>query len=888
MQKKITATAIAILIALTPILGVIPIAPASAAIVTPKITLDYWFANINEEGINRTITIENQLGNPDITEVRIYVPAEMAYTGYSSSVWVHEEDGFIDGTEWSTAGTGPWTVIGSRDSDDILPDGASAWLALALEFGGDMEAGKYTLTVRVTFEGGTTKTVDLTIYYGKSEDVSVYIEEDEVEAGTEIEGTVSLDEAEEVRLLVMAQEPGYGALVTIGWVTTDPDTGNATFTYTPTVAVGYEEENWTFWADACEYELPDTTAERKIGEYTDYGLLYPYDDELYVYPSDPTKVKVFTYYDEEGELSINYLTTYGEPGIDPLYEPTAYEWVWASVTDKYDNPVDLSDAGVENITFTFDALKGLFWDFDEDAEVEKVTAELSGDNPTSSEEVLFLPVETYGTYDMITCKVEITWGEYEGTYSGSSVSLMTSTFADGADIEAEEYEVEAGETTEITVTLNIVQEGVPVTFVIDEDEYNGKFVGDAKKVTKKTDEDGEAIVELQVDTEKDAETTVTATIKKPITEEGENDVADWPEVTDPIVTIVAEPAIIIVKTYEYEEPAPVNITDATERDIIGPGDKLFVAVVLADKYGNEPAYNEFQSSIQVTVTASAGTLSATTTYVEVGKSDNWWMHMYYEAPDATGDITITATAPFLQTGSTEISVIPFEPTVEITTPSADKILYTNETEVTTTIAGYAEVSEAEPTGTVISFLQYSLNGEENISIPITGIEEGQYLFEFDLTLEANATYTLVVYATDTEDYTGVSDPRVITVAPPTAVVTWAEITEAETLNSEGEPQTAFSFGSTVLVSANVTNSDTVSHSMLIAVQVKDPDGTVLPTQYVIVTLEPDQTITPALAVVIPTGYRPGTWKAKIMVLTTWPAAGGVSIAEPVEITFTVA
>jgi len=116
----------------------------------------------------------------------------------------------------------------------------------------------------------------------------------------------------------------------------------------------------------------------------------------------------------------------------------------------------------------------------------------------------------------------------------------------------------------------------------------------------------------------------------------------------------------------------------------------------------------------------------------------------------------------------------------------------------------------------------------------------------------------------------------------------AETTNEETLDSTGAPKTSFASGETVLVSADVSNVGTESQSMLIVVQLKDPDYRVLAPSYISVTLEPGQSLTPSIGFVLPmTGYTTGTWTAKVMVFDDWPALGGVTIGEPVTITFTV-
>lgn len=116
----------------------------------------------------------------------------------------------------------------------------------------------------------------------------------------------------------------------------------------------------------------------------------------------------------------------------------------------------------------------------------------------------------------------------------------------------------------------------------------------------------------------------------------------------------------------------------------------------------------------------------------------------------------------------------------------------------------------------------------------------------------------------------------------------AETTDEETLDSNGNPKTSFVSGETVLVSADICNVGQESQTMLIVIQLTDPDLRVLPPLYIQITLLPGQSIIPAIGFALPTtGYATGTWTAKIMVLDKWPAQGGVPIGPPVIITFTV-
>ena len=76
--------------------------------------------------------------------------------------------------------------------------------------------------------------------------------------------------------------------------------------------------------------------------------------------------------------------------------------------------------------------------------------------------------------------------------------------------------------------------------------------------------------------------------------------------------------------------------------------------------------------------------------------------------------------------------------------------------------------------------------------------------------------------------------------------------------------------------------------MLIIVQWKDPQLRALAPVYIIVELAPGADFTYAPGLTIPlTGYTTGTWTARILVLDTWPAQGGVTTGTPATITITV-
>ena len=467
MSTKKLSLALIALLALAPLLAYMPVQPASAAVVTPRIKLDYPYATINQTNITRYIIVENPSGNPDITEIRIYVPKE------SMSNLTHVEGkGFTSATSFSITGVGPWTIVGSAGGATVLPDGATGKI-IAMFDNVEVKVGKYELKVKVKFADGSEKDLSLYLYEGNAIMCEVDIAEDEVLAGGKISVKVQLKDAygvvdEAVPVIVWAKS-AVGA-IDVGTYTTSK--GEASFSYTLTKAA-----TWTFYADvAKEYESTKATLSRRY-------------DSVEVKAGAPTKVIVNTPFDRDG-YAISYLTDSSFP-------------INVTVTDKYGNPVAMEAGVTADVTLT--ATKGT---------LANTTTTISAGSNTSKP-VIYKPDPLYGTYAMISAKVIVPSGTYKGTYSGTSKSLSTSTFANTASIAVvpTTLEVEAGKYATITVTLGIPQKGVPVKFEVTAEDYVGTF----SPVSTTTDENGKATTKFYVDTKANKTTKVKAIISKPVT-----------------------------------------------------------------------------------------------------------------------------------------------------------------------------------------------------------------------------------------------------------------------------------------------------------------------------------------------------------------------------------
>jgi hypothetical protein len=815
-KKSLAIYALIALLALTPLLIAIPTTPVLAA-VEPTVSIDYPYIVVGDVIGTRTITIENPLGNPDIKEIRVYVPAEAAENIPSVSY-----SGFVTGTGFTVVGTGPWTIVSSLPTgfDYILPAGGTGKIKVNID-PEDAETtegvvDKYELTVTIKFVDGTTVTKKLCLYEGLADEIALTLKYTApVKAGDKVTITVSTyskgyEKADKgLPLVIWAVNP-EGKNVKIAEVVTDAS-GSASATYTPTKA-----GNWTFKVDAV-IDAPSVGAQ-----------LTPGKESLKVEPGAPTKVIVKTPFDEEG-YTISYLT-------EASFEITV------SVADKYGNPVTMDvDADV-----TLTATKGTL--------ESNTTTILAGSD--SSEPVVYDPDPLWGTYAMISAKVVIPSGSiYAGTYSGTSKSLRTSTFAtkDTTTIEVEATEVEAGKYTKITVTLDPAQKGVPVKFEITAEDYTGKL----SPVSTTTDEHGVATTKLYVDTKKDKVTTVKAIVSRPVT-------------TDPTATFEVESDEVTTK------PGVIYKLGIDAPKAVAPEATATLTIYLADKYDNMVEENTFGAAIRVTLSATGGELEET--IVDIPATDVS-ITVGWTAPKTLGTYTITAstTQYGLASASVKITVTSLEPIVNITQPATDATVTTTANVTTVYIAGWAKPSPVAAEGTVISLFKYSVNKAANVSVPIVSIEDTKAFFNFSLTLEVNKTYTVTVYAIDSAGYEAKAT-RTITVAyapaPPVMPVT---------VSNASTDKPSYKSGEEVKITGTVTNNATVAKTVIIRVTFIDPNGV---PQYPIVelklTLAAGQSITPTATYLA--GAVKGVWTAKIMVVD---AVTGEAVAEPITIKVTV-
>ena len=219
----------------------------------------------------------------------------------------------------------------------------------------------------------------------------------------------------------------------------------------------------------------------------------------------------------------------------------------------------------------------------------------------------------------------------------------------------------------------------------------------------------------------------------------------------------------------------------------------------------------------------------------------------FTAPTVFTTVTITATSPQGFTpGSTTVSVVALEPRVVITEPAADTTINTDEATVTVDIEGYAQVSPAQPTGTAIVEIKYSLNGAENVTAPIISVVEGKYNFAFSVTLEAGKIHTITVYAKDSEELEG-SATRKITVTFQQIPIYPAEIKTPALVDTAGRPVETPTVGTIVAISSPIVNKLDRPQQTLYIVQVKDATGAIVSFNFVTGTIPANTELTFAIS-----------------------------------------
>jgi len=320
--------------------------------------------------------------------------------------------------------------------------------------------------------------------------------------------------------------------------------------------------------------------------------------------------------------------------------------------------------------------------------------------------------------------------------------------------------VVAGTTVGLEEDLPIAQSGVPINFTIASSDpatpYTGAFSNGLSWIVVTTNVHGVADANFTADTTgttlaagcvpagSDDCATAQSIVSEPITTLTTN--TDVSPITGNIQTIAAAGTTLKILTYQDVALAiPTTYTKASGH--------LYLDIKLQDQYGNSVPWGS-AFALQVTLSTTAGGLSATTVYITQGMVDTFASNyqVQYTAPSTLGTQTLSATTSQsgVATGTKTVHVVSLAPSVYITSPSTTALTVNSQT-----IAGYGFPSPGAAAGTVVTSFKYSLNGAGNLTRPVTSTNSsGASFFSFSVNL-LNGSNTLKVFATDSNGNIGV-------------------------------------------------------------------------------------------------------------------------------------
>ena len=368
--------------------------------------------------------------------------------------------------------------------------------------------------------------------------------------------------------------------------------------------------------------------------------------------------------------------------------------------------------------------------------------------------------------------------------AGQSGQLITSTFAAASPVpvvfltSAETAagvtlpSVPAGDQVNVTATLGTVQAGVPVQLMLDQGtsfetlagamDYGASskltvgFSNGLTYITAITNANGQASALFTLDTlatptaahaffldnvTRPTDTASAASITFPTdTTHNSTDTAAA------VVTIANTPATFTVLTY-YDSTLTTPATHAAT------GASLYVDVTISDIYGNV-AQNTELTAIQVTLSATAGTLSATTVYINHLASDtaSSFGPITWTMPSAVGTASLTATGVLsgksITSAPNTIGVVSPLPTLAIISPTPlSGVIYSKSNSVVFTGEANASIGYAS-TGVLavkITSITYSIDGGAVQTAPTTSAN--QITFSVAATMTAGL-HTIYFNATD--------------------------------------------------------------------------------------------------------------------------------------------
>jgi len=685
-------------------------------------------------------SISNPVSGSSVKSISIYVPTSLA-SGAPTKIKV---SGVPPKTYTTTVyGTGPWSVVVSSNSssDILIPAGAT--IAISFEFP--------TISAAKLPSAGTVGAVTaVSAKYTSGSHYGLVSPELYVTAalGYIIKAPTSITAGTNGVFKIEAIAPSG---VTVSWVpaflyvnvpssapssamVTYPEVINASSTAPTKFNV-----NATYASSMYNITASGSSSNTSVVP----GEIKPSLAPFTVQPGTPTQVTVALSTDQPG-----YTTDYATGPVNVT---------GISLTDAYGNTVNITKGTVITLSTSAGTLNNSFNNYDKLSWLSpsklpygtELSTTVTKNITTVVGPLLYVPVP-YGSSSQVSASVKIPSNvSYAGTYSGTSNVVITSTLSGVKYVATTSpSSPKAGQTIYATVYLdyttlvsgtqkNVGQPNVPVNFYVSTSKstYTAPNHATPASGVEYTNSSGYAVFSF-TETSTSESVYVWTSIPQPVTGNSSAMLSNVSTTTAIKVSPGAPSALkIITSPSKY---LPINGTAS-------------VNVELTDAYGNlVPAPS---TSLQITLSVSAGSLSANTVYITSGQNstEGSGYSVEYYGPSTTGAVTITAKAvqPSISSATKTLQVISKYPMLGVTSPANGKVLTTQNI----TVNAWAAPSPAAPSGTYITKFMYSLNGANNKSVAITSTNSSGYdFYSFPVTL-ASGLNTIKLYATDSQGLT---------------------------------------------------------------------------------------------------------------------------------------
>jgi hypothetical protein len=479
-----------------------------------------------------------------------------------------------------------------------------------------------------------------------------------------------------------------------------------------------------------------------------------------------------------------------------------------TLADAFGNAIPLNNPFLTAWTVTVQPTTGAYWDAHSSAVNLATTIKCTNGGswtdgagngltpsnacPSGSGPSYNIPYDYFqsGTYGYNTTVAVSISGTYNGVpftgATGSSKVVMTSSFASSAPIPSlykvstgapctPPCQVQAGGQINVTASAS-GQANVPVTLYLDTTnsfettpgaaDYGANsmlstvFMGGTKKINLVTKSNGFASALFTVDTVASSNAFFVESIKQP-TDASLTNIAGNHNSSDtiPVATISGSPSTFSVLVAFQGGNNPSAFTPyLTTKSVPSLG--LFVDVIISDAYGNL-ATNPGPGQIQITLTATGGTLSATNVYIPFGASDTAgsFGSIVWTMPSSVGQ-NVTLTASGVLSGQSKssspytVSVVSPTPTLKLTSVTPSVVVngvYVSKQTVST-ISGKASASSgypsSGPSAVLINSLTYKVDAGSVQSIPITPANSLSFSQILSLSV---GLHTITINATDSKN-----------------------------------------------------------------------------------------------------------------------------------------